>query len=81
MQHVFRGKGMRNAAPLRSGWCHAGVPALHGLAGFLDAPIGGALHSACGGIGRGRPEIWNRVRRVPQPRRPKTVLRDGRLHG
>jgi hypothetical protein len=31
-------------------------------------------------IWRGRPEIGNRVFRVPQPRRPYTVLRDGRLH-
>jgi hypothetical protein len=42
--------------------------------------IGGALHSACRCMVGVRPEIGNRVIRVPQPRRPKTGSGDGRLH-
>ena len=45
----------------------------------FETPIGVASHSAYGRIGRTRPEIGNRVRRVPQPRRPETVSRDGWL--
>jgi hypothetical protein len=45
------------------------APFLHAV---FEAPIGGASHSVCGGIRRVRLEIWNRVGRVPQPRRPET---------
>ena len=53
------------------------APSLHAV---FEAPIGGASHSVCGGIRRVRPGIWNRVGRVPQPRRPETGVTRWGVH-